>query len=62
MEAFAPTRLAVHVLPEGELERKLKEAAGKRFVCGVVLYDGEMSAGGWNYDKAFGAVASLCHR
>ncbi len=25
--------------------RKLKEAAGKRFACGVVLYDGEMSAG-----------------
>ena len=25
--------------------RKLKEAAGKRFVGGVVLYDGEMSAG-----------------
>lgn len=25
--------------------RKLKEAAGKRFACGVVLYDGEMSLG-----------------
>lgn len=25
--------------------RKLKEAAGERFVCGVVLYDGETSAG-----------------
>jgi predicted AAA+ superfamily ATPase len=25
--------------------RKLKEAVGKRFACGVVLYDGEMSAG-----------------
>ena len=25
--------------------RKLKEAAGKRFAGGVVLYDGEMSAG-----------------
>lgn len=24
---------------------KLKEAAGKRFACGVVLYDGETSAG-----------------
>ena len=24
--------------------RKLKEAAGKRFAGGVVLYDGEMSA------------------
>jgi predicted AAA+ superfamily ATPase len=23
---------------------KLKEAAGRRFVCGVVLYDGELSA------------------
>ena len=25
--------------------RKLKVAAGKRFVCGVVLYDGEICAG-----------------
>lgn len=25
--------------------RKLEEAAGKRFACGVVLYDGEMSVG-----------------
>ncbi|BFU94179.1 MAG: hypothetical protein NTNFB02_09010 [Nitrospira sp.] len=25
--------------------RKLKETVGKRFACGVVLYDGEMSAG-----------------
>lgn len=25
--------------------RKLKDAAGKRFTCGVVLYDGEISAG-----------------
>ena len=25
--------------------RKLKAAAGDRFACGVVLYDGEISAG-----------------
>jgi predicted AAA+ superfamily ATPase len=25
--------------------RKLRDAAGKRFACGVVLYDGEMTAG-----------------
>lgn len=25
--------------------RKLRDASGKRFVCGVVLYDGEMISG-----------------
>jgi len=25
--------------------RRLREATGKRFVCGVVLYDGEMTVG-----------------
>ncbi|HEY6067325.1 MAG TPA: tyrosine--tRNA ligase [Gaiellaceae bacterium] len=35
MEHFAPTRLAVHVLPEGELERKLKEGRPLRVKLGV---------------------------
>ena len=35
MEQFAPTRHAVHVLPEGELERKLKEARPLRVKLGV---------------------------
>ena len=35
MEAFAPTRLAVHVLPEEELERKLKLGRPLRVKLGV---------------------------
>ena len=35
MEAFAPTRLAVHVLPEEELERKLKLRRPLRVKLGV---------------------------
>jgi tyrosyl-tRNA synthetase len=35
MEPFAPTRLAVHVLPEDELERKLKEGRPLRVKLGV---------------------------
>jgi tyrosyl-tRNA synthetase len=35
VEAFAPTRLAVHVLPEGELERKLKLGRPLRVKLGV---------------------------
>ena len=35
MEQFAPTRHAVHVLPEGELERKLKEGRPLRVKLGV---------------------------
>ena len=35
MEGFAPTRLAVHVLPEGELERKLKQGRPLRVKLGV---------------------------
>src|SRR5207237_2710673 len=34
-DAFAPTRLAVHVLPEGELERKLKLGRPLRVKLGV---------------------------
>ena len=35
MESFAPTRHAVHVLPEGELERKLQEGRPLRVKLGV---------------------------
>jgi tyrosyl-tRNA synthetase len=35
VEQFAPTRHAVHVLPEGELERKLKEGRPLRVKLGV---------------------------
>jgi tyrosyl-tRNA synthetase len=35
MEQFVPTRHAVHVLPEGELERKLKEGRPLRVKLGV---------------------------
>ena len=35
MEAFAPTRHAVHVLPEEELERKLKLGRPLRVKLGV---------------------------
>ncbi len=35
MEAFLPTRLAVHVLPEGELERKLTKGRPLRVKLGV---------------------------